>query len=551
MFSLLKVPMGPYALSGCDTTKRINRFLQRVGEAPVIFDTVKAHRSGESMLTAMNNLGYLQAQVNQKRTIKGKKVKLSYEIIPGGRYRVRNIRYFVEDSVVERIVREQAGLSSLQPGMPFDLNMLDAERGRISSSLQNSGYYKFNTDYVRFEADTCVGNRLVDLALANNPDYLKAAININKELYNLNLATSDLFPTLSGGMNASGQRQISTSDNFASNFSGETGLSYEADLYGKIRDLQDAQKFEYEATVMDKESARLSLINSVVDLYFNLEYLQNSKDVTKENIKNYENILKITETKYKSGKIDNLEYLQTKQSLLSEQNRLLEIETQFKEMETSLKNILNLRQEEALNIQFGNILLQENLGVNLDVPVAVLANRPDLLASQYRLEKAFKNLQAENKNWYPNVSLNGLLGTSSDKARTTFDFPYLLGSVSVDLPFLDWNRVENKVKISEADYEITAIDFKDTLNQAVNEVAYYSAAYGYANNILENTQKNYQNSQQITKYYQERYNTGKVEFKDYLEAVYTENSLRKDLISQKYQTIKYENYVYKAMAGKY
>ena len=198
-------------------------------------------------------------------------------------------------------------------------------------------------------------NRLVDLSLANNPDYLKAAININKELYNLNLATSDLFPTLSGGMNASGQRQISTRDNFASNFSGETGLSYEADLYGKIRDLQDAQKFEYEATVMDKESARLSLINSVVDLYFNLEYLQNSKDVTQENIKNYEDILKITETKYKSGKIDNLEYLQAKQSLLSEQNRLLEIETQFKEMETSLKNILNLRQEEPLNIQFGNL----------------------------------------------------------------------------------------------------------------------------------------------------------------------------------------------------
>ena len=330
-------------------------------------------------------------------------------------------------------------------------------------------------------------NRLVDLALANNPDYLKAAININKELYNLNLATSDLFPTLSGGMNASGQRQISTSDNFASNFSGETGLSYEADLYGKIRDLQDAQKFEYEATVMDKESARLSLINSVVDLYFNLEYLQNSKDVTQENIKNYEDILKITETKYKSGKIDNLEYLQTKQSLLSEQNRLLEIETQFKEMETSLKNILNLRQEEALNIQFGNILLQENLGVNLDVPVAVLANRPDLLASQYRLEKAFKNLQAENKNWYPNVSLNGLLGTSSDKARTTFDFPYLLGSVSVDLPFLDWNRVENNVKLSEADYEITAIDFKKRTIETAHRIE--TTIEGYLRNAKMGSQQ--------------------------------------------------------------
>ena len=162
-FSLLKVPMGPYALSGRDTTKRINRFLQRVGEAPVIFDTVQANRSGENMLVAVNNLGYLHARVNQKRVVKGKKVRLTYEIVPGERYRVRNIRYLIEDSVVERIVREHATLSSLQPGMPFDLNVLDGERSRISSRLQNSGYYKFNKEYVRFEADTCVGNQKVDL----------------------------------------------------------------------------------------------------------------------------------------------------------------------------------------------------------------------------------------------------------------------------------------------------------------------------------------------------------------------------------------------------
>ena len=162
-FSLLKVPMGPYALSGRDTTKRINRFLQRVGEAPVIFDTVQANRSGENMLVAVNNLGYLHARVNQKRVVKGKKVRLTYEIVPGERYRVRNIRYLIEDSVVERIVREHAALSSLQPGMPFDLNVLDGERSRISSRLQNSGYYKFNKEYVRFEADTCVGNQKVDL----------------------------------------------------------------------------------------------------------------------------------------------------------------------------------------------------------------------------------------------------------------------------------------------------------------------------------------------------------------------------------------------------
>ena len=96
-------------------------------------------------------------------------------------------------------------------------------------------------DYGNAELDS-----LVATALRNNPDYLKAAININKELYNLSLATSDLFPTLYGSSGASTQRRIDTGDYFASNFTGEAGLNYELDLYGKIRNQRSAQAFEYQ-----------------------------------------------------------------------------------------------------------------------------------------------------------------------------------------------------------------------------------------------------------------------------------------------------------------
>ena len=89
------------------------------------------------------------------------------------------------------------------------------------------------------------------------------------------------------------------------------------------------------------------------------------------------------------------------------------------------------------------------------------------------------------------------------------------------------------------------------LNQALNEVGYYYFAYAKAAGMYANTAENYKNSRQITKYYSDRYNSGKIEFKDYLEALNKENSLKADLIQQKYQIIKYENYVYKAMAGKY
>ena len=393
-------------------------------------------------------------------------------------------------------------------------------------------------------------NNLVETALANNPDYLRAALNLNKELYNLNLAASDLFPTVYGSLDASSQRKIYTGDDFGDNFSGDLGLNYEVDLYGKIRNLYTAQEFSYQATALDKEAARLTLVNSVVDLYFNLEYLENAIDVTKDNIRAYEDIKKIAEEKYKSGKTDNVEFLQAKQSLLSEQNRLLNLETTFKEMVASMQNILNVKSG-VEDIAFGDILKQKTTAPDLDVPVAVLAKRPDLLAAEYRLQSAFEELKAENKSWYPEISVNGALGSSSGRARTTFDFSYILGSVSVDLPFLDWNRVKNNIKISEADYQLSLLDFQETLTQALNEIAYYYYAYLKSKEIFDNINENYLNAVEITAYYRNRYNSGKAEFKDFLEAIYTENSLKTSLIEQKYQIIKYENYIYKALGARY
>lgn len=394
-------------------------------------------------------------------------------------------------------------------------------------------------------------NRLTELALQRNPDYIKAAINIEKEFYRLNLAKLDLFPTLKGDVGVTTQSEVKRTDNYSSNFSGELGLNYEVDLYGKIRDQEAAQKFVYQASVMDMEAAKLSLVNSVVDLYFDLEYIQNAMTLTRENIQAYENIRNIMQSKYQSGRSDELEFLESEQSVLTEKNRLLQLETQFKEIETSLKNIIGVHSDDNLKIRYGQILNQKTPNVNLDVPVSVLARRPDLLASQYRLESAFKTLKAEDKNWYPQITLNGAVRSSSDKARTTFDFPFLMGSVGIDLPFLDWNRVKNNVRISEADYQIAAIDFQDTLTQALNEVAYYRFLYEKAGQTFRNVQKNYNNAVKITAYYKLRYNNGKIEFRDYLDAINRENLLRQDLINQKYLMIKYENFLYKAMGGYY
>ena len=394
-------------------------------------------------------------------------------------------------------------------------------------------------------------NYLTSFALKNNPDMLKAAVKIQKQLANLNLSESDLFPTLTGSLGASSKKKLNDGKKSTQTFSGELALNYEIDLYGKIADARDAQEFELNATVADAESARLSVVNSVVDLYFNLLYLRDTIDLTQKNIDTYSSLLDIASARFNTGKADKLEITQARQSLIAEQTALLNAQTQYKEMEQSLRNVLNLKPSDGFVLGKASILKQPLLTPHLSVPVSVLANRPDLTAAQYRLKKAFKTMKVSEKSWYPTISLNGAVGSSSDRAKSTFDFPYLLGGVSVNLPFLDWNSVKNNVKIAKADYDIALIDFKDALAQALNEVAYYSFAYGKTEHIYVNVEKTVENNRQITAYYRARHQAGKASFKDVLQAVADENAARKNLLAQKYQLIKYENLLFKAMAGRY
>lgn len=426
------------------------------------------------------------------------------------------------------------------PSLEAELNYTQEVREKFQADLD--WWKAYNNDEL---------NYLTSFALKNNPDMLKAAVKIQKQLANLNLSESDLFPTLTGSLGASSKKKLNDGKKSTQTFSGELALNYEIDLYGKIADARDAQEFELNATVADAESARLSVVNSVVDLYFNLLYLRDTIELTQKNIDTYRSLLDIASARFNTGKADKLEITQARQSLIAEQTALLNAQTQYKEMEQSLRNVLNLKPSDGFVLGKASILKQSLLTPHLSVPVSVLANRPDLTAAQYRLKKAFKNMKVSEKGWYPTISLNGAIGSSSDHAKSTFDFPYLLGGVSLNLPFLDWNSVKNNVKIAKADYDIALIDFKDALAQALNEVAYYSFAYGKTGHIYANVEKTVENNRQITAYYRARHQAGKASFKDVLQAVADENAAQKNLLAQKYQLIKYENLLFKAMAGRY
>ena len=164
-FSLVKVPLYIYSLSGRDSTKRFNRFLRRLGEPPVIYDSTLSQKTRLNIQNAVQNMGYLNAEVELLEVAKGNRIGVRYYVMPHQRYRVNELQRDIQDSAIARELAEGDYVSLLQDNMDFDLNVLDAERNRLNTYLQNRGYYKFNKDFVRFEADTTVGNHRVDLKM--------------------------------------------------------------------------------------------------------------------------------------------------------------------------------------------------------------------------------------------------------------------------------------------------------------------------------------------------------------------------------------------------
>ena len=165
-FSLFKIPLGTYSLAGRDSTKWINRALQRIGEEPVVFDTVQAELSCNDLRTAMHNMGYMHGDVDLITKVKGKKLKATYILHPGAPYDIRNVTYDIaDDSIAALLERADNKALRLKTGEPFTVERLNAERKRITTFLMNNGYYRFHKDYITFSADSAAGSNLIDVTL--------------------------------------------------------------------------------------------------------------------------------------------------------------------------------------------------------------------------------------------------------------------------------------------------------------------------------------------------------------------------------------------------
>jgi len=172
-FNLVKVPMHIYCMSGKDSTNSFNRFLQKLGDAPVIYDAIVTQKSQREIEKAVRNMGYMRAKVELETEVKKNRIKVNYRIKAGRPYIIQQIAYNIDDMTINDFIEKDTIHSYLHTGMPFDVVALDNERNRITKLLQNNGYYKFHKDFIVYQADTVRNTFQVNLTMKLLPFQLK------------------------------------------------------------------------------------------------------------------------------------------------------------------------------------------------------------------------------------------------------------------------------------------------------------------------------------------------------------------------------------------
>lgn len=169
----MKLQLGLYNMSGRDSSKRVNKWLRSLGEAPAIYDQTLTNASQKELTTLFINKGYLGTNVTVDTTIndKKRKINVTYNITTGQQHRIKSVTYNIPNDTLKELILEDTAQSLIRPNMAFDRNILSQQRDVITKKLREKGYYAFNKEYVTYTADTTSGSMDVDLTLNTMPPY--------------------------------------------------------------------------------------------------------------------------------------------------------------------------------------------------------------------------------------------------------------------------------------------------------------------------------------------------------------------------------------------
>ena len=174
----LRLQLAFYNLSGKDSTNWFNKWVRRVGSAPVIYDPSLTDASVKQLSTALANKGYMNSTVTVDTVgnLDKKRMKVTYNVTFGQPHYVSSISYNIPNDTLRELILADSAQFLVKQNSVFDRNLLDEERQGISERLRSKGYFAFNKEYITFTADTAAGEKNVNLTMNLMRPYLSESM---------------------------------------------------------------------------------------------------------------------------------------------------------------------------------------------------------------------------------------------------------------------------------------------------------------------------------------------------------------------------------------
>lgn len=309
---------------------------------------------------------------------------------------------------------------------------------------------------------------MIELALKTNNNLAAATIKLKKARLASKLTNTNLTPSISTSANSRLTKDLNDQTEVESS-GGSISTSYELDLWGKLASARDVSEWEAEATECDRRSTALALIGTVATDYWTIAYLNEWIESVEASILNAERVMELVNVKYQAGAVPAMDIIQAQQTVAQQKAQFTELKQQRTEARNALSILFN--QAPGNSISERERLPEEDLPrVHASIPARLLSQRPDLQAAELRLKSYLAKVDNTTASFYPDLTLTGTLGTSSNSLIEVTKNPYILLGTGISLPFIQWNTMKLEEEISKADYEEAVVNFRQTLYSALSDV---------------------------------------------------------------------------------
>lgn len=354
--------------------------------------------------------------------------------------------------------------------------------------------------------------KYIDEGLQNNLDIRVALQQMAAAEAYMKQGKAGYLPSIGVGAKATHQ-ELAKNSQFGSFFNGSidqyeiTGnLSWEADIWGKIRSNKRAGKASYLQSVAAHQAVKTQLVSAITSTYYQLLALDAQLEVTEQTIETRESSVNTIKALKDAGQVNQVAVDQN----IAQYNNAKALKVDLEAAIFKTENTLNLLLGRTSVVVERSKLSQQQLDevVKIGVPAKLLRNRPDVMAAEYGLINAFEMTNVAKSNFYPSLTVTATGGFQSLELDELLSANSLFANIIGGLtqPIFNQRKIKTQREVAKAKQKQALLSFKKTLLTAGNEVSNalfdYNAEtekFEYRQNEVEALRRAEMNSEELLK----------------------------------------------------